>query len=41
LLFKTHPQPEERLGQLSEAVGNKLDALPEGQSGAGRFYHLH
>jgi predicted Zn-dependent protease len=40
LLFKTHPQPEERLGQLSEAVGNKLDALPEGQSGAGRFYHL-
>jgi beta-barrel assembly-enhancing protease len=40
LLFKTHPHPEERLGQLSEAVGDKLDALPEGQSGAGRFYRL-
>lgn len=40
LLFKTHPHPEERLGQLSEAVGDKLDALPEGQIGAGRFYRL-
>ena len=40
LLFKTHPHPEERLGQLSEAVGDKLDALPEGQAGAGRFYRL-
>lgn len=40
LLFKTHPHPEDRLGQLSEAVGDKLDALPEGQSGAGRFYRL-
>ena len=40
LLFKTHPHPEERLGQLSEAVGEKLDSLPEGQSGAGRFYRL-
>jgi len=40
LLFKTHPHPEERLGQLSEAVGDKLEALPEGQSGAGRFYRL-
>lgn len=40
LLFKTHPHPEERLGQLSQAVGDQLDALPEGQSGAGRFYRL-
>ena len=40
LLFKTHPHPEDRLGQLSEAVGDKLDALPEGQSGVGRFYRL-
>ncbi len=40
LLFKTHPHPEDRLGELSEAVGDKLDALPEGQSGAGRFYRL-
>jgi len=40
LLFKTHPLPEDRLGQLSEVVGDKLDALPEGQSGVGRFYRL-
>lgn len=40
LLFKTHPHPEDRLGQLSEAVGDKLDALPEGKSGAGRLYRL-
>jgi beta-barrel assembly-enhancing protease len=40
LLFKTHPLPEDRLGHLSEAVGNRLDALPEGQTGAGRFYRL-
>ncbi len=40
LLFKTHPLPEERLDRLAEAVGDRLDALPEGQSGAGRFYQL-
>jgi len=40
LLFKTHPLPEDRLGHLSDAVGDKLDALAEGQSGAGRFYRL-
>ncbi|MDO9225775.1 MAG: M48 family metalloprotease [Pseudomonadota bacterium] len=40
LLFKTHPLPEDRLGQLSEAVGDRLDGLPEGQSGVGRFYRL-
>jgi predicted Zn-dependent protease len=40
LLFKTHPLPEDRLGQLSDTVGDKLDALPEGQAGAGRFYRL-
>jgi predicted Zn-dependent protease len=40
LLFKTHPLPEDRLGNLSEAVGDKLDNLPEGQTGAGRFYRL-
>jgi predicted Zn-dependent protease len=40
LLFKTHPLPEDRLSQLSEVVGDKLDALPEGQSGAGRLYRL-
>ncbi len=40
LLFKTHPHPEDRLGHLSEAVGDKLDSLPEGQSGEKRFYRL-
>ena len=40
LLFKTHPLPEDRLGKLSEAVADKLDGLPDGQSGAGRLYRL-
>lgn len=40
LLFKTHPLPEDRLSQLSEATGVRLDGWPEGQSGASRFYHL-
>ena len=40
LLFKTHPLPEARLEQLSEAVGERLDGLAEGQSGVGRFYRL-
>ncbi len=40
LLFKTHPLPEDRLGHLSEAVGDRLDGLAEGQTGAARFYRL-
>lgn len=40
LLFKTHPLPEDRLNHLSETVADKLDALPEGQSGSGRLYRL-
>jgi predicted Zn-dependent protease len=39
LLFKTHPPPDERLEQLDEAIGNRLD----GQKGATlekRFYRL-
>lgn len=40
LLFKTHPHPEERLGQLAEAVGDHLDGVAEGQAGAKRFYRL-
>jgi predicted Zn-dependent protease len=40
LLFKTHPLPEDRLGQLSEAVGDRLDGLAEGQTGVNRFYRL-
>ncbi len=40
LLFKTHPLPEVRLDRLADAVSDRLDNLPEGQSGAGRFYQL-
>jgi predicted Zn-dependent protease len=40
LLFKTHPLPEDRLTHLSVAVGDKLDDLPQGQTGAGRLYKL-
>lgn len=40
LLFKTHPQPEARLNQLSEAVAARLDGVPEGPGVAGRFYRL-
>jgi len=40
LLFKTHPHPEDRLGHLSESVGDRLDALPGGQTGAQRLYPL-
>lgn len=40
LLFKTHPLPEDRLEHLSTAVGERLDGLPEGQSGMSRFYRL-
>jgi len=25
---------------LSEAVGDKLDGIPEGQTGVGRFYRM-
>lgn len=40
LLFKTHPQPEERLSHLGEAVGDRFDHLHEGQSLANRFYRI-
>ena len=40
LLFKTHPHPHDRLNHLAEAVGDRLDRVPEGQSGANRFYRL-
>jgi predicted Zn-dependent protease len=40
LLFKTHPLPEDRLEHLSEAAGDRLDGLPEGQTGEKRFYRL-
>jgi len=40
LLFKTHPHTQARLSHLAEAAGDRLDRLPEGQSGAQRFYRL-
>ena len=40
LLFKTHPQPEDRLSHLGEAVGDRFDRLLEGQSLANRFYRI-
>jgi beta-barrel assembly-enhancing protease len=40
LLFKTHPLPEDRLAHLSATVGEKLDAMPQGQTGVDRFYRL-
>lgn len=39
-LFKTHPHPDDRFARLSEAVGNRLDNLPEGKSLAERFYRI-
>lgn len=40
LLFKTHPHPQSRLAHLAEAAGDRLDRLPDGQTGAQRFYRL-
>jgi beta-barrel assembly-enhancing protease len=39
LLFKTHPLPDDRLSELGEAVGNRLDAI-KGLTLEGRFYRL-
>jgi len=39
LLFKTHPHPDERLGQLDDAMGNRLDAF-KGATLEKRFYRL-
>jgi len=40
LLFKTHPHPDERLSLLGDAIGNKLDNVPEGKTLENRFYRL-
>ncbi|NTV96153.1 MAG: M48 family metalloprotease, partial [Thiobacillus sp.] len=40
LLFKTHPHPGVRFERLAEAVGDRLDELPEGKSLGQRFYRL-
>jgi len=39
-LFKTHPHPDDRLLQLAEAVGTRLDGLPEGREANERFYRI-
>ncbi len=39
-LFKTHPHPDDRFATLSEAVGSRLDNLPEGKTLSNRFYRL-
>ncbi|HEX7970632.1 MAG TPA: M48 family metalloprotease [Thiobacillus sp.] len=39
LLYKTHPQPADRLAALGEAVGERLDGV-HGKDVAGRFYRI-
>ena len=39
LLFKTHPQPEERLSRLGDAIGDRFDRLT-GKELDGRLYKL-
>lgn len=40
LLFKTHPHPRDRFDRLAEAVGERLDGLPDGKLVAQRFLRL-
>jgi len=40
LLYTTHPHPDDRFAQLSEAVGNRLDGLPGGAQLDKRFYRI-
>jgi predicted Zn-dependent protease len=39
LLFKTHPHPDDRLTQLGEAIGDRLDGL-KGKTLENRFYRI-
>jgi len=39
LLFKTHPHPDDRLAQLGEAIGDRLDGI-KGQTLQTRFYRI-
>ncbi len=39
LLFKTHPPPDDRLAQLGEALGGRLDGI-RGQTLEKRFYRI-
>ncbi len=40
LLYTTHPHPDDRFAQLSEAVGDRLDNLPSGAQLDKRFYRI-
>jgi predicted Zn-dependent protease len=40
LLFKTHPAPEDRLTQLGDAMGDRLDGIKNGRSLGERFYSI-
>jgi len=39
LLFKTHPPPDDRLAELGDAIGDRLDGL-KGQTLENRFYRI-
>lgn len=39
LLFKTHPHPDDRLGQLGDAIGDRLDGI-KGLTLERRFYRI-
>lgn len=40
LLFKTHPAPDDRLLELDEAIGTRLDNISDGKILTDRFYML-
>ncbi len=40
LLFKTHPAPEERLTNLGDAMGDRLDTIKNGRTLAERFKQI-
>ncbi|HON58681.1 MAG TPA: M48 family metalloprotease [Smithella sp.] len=40
LLFKTHPHPDDRLRELDEAIGERLDSVKAGKTLEKRFYKL-
>lgn len=40
LLFKTHPHPDERLINLDDSIGNRLDPVKGGKTLNNRFYKL-
>jgi predicted Zn-dependent protease len=40
LLYKTHPQPSERLTRLGDAIGDRFDKL-DGKDASEHFYRLH